>query len=365
MDLAAVADRSVIETDEILFDRRGGVAIATLNRPQALNAVTLGMYRAFEPRLTAWTSDPGVRALVLRGAGERAFCAGGDVRAIYQARGQTLGPGDYKYDLFREEYLFIRQLHRFPKPQIALAHGITMGGGAGLSINGRYRVATAGTVFAMPEVFIGSIADVGATRFFNLCPGFIGLYLALTGGRVGAADALYCGFATHYLPQDRFARLTDALAAEDLRNGAEQVEEVLARFAGNPGEATLPALRPAIDRCFGKGSVEEIFAALQHEAGPWAKEALAAMQRASPLSLKITHRQMQMGAGMELEAALALEFRIIQHLLGESDFYEGVRAVLVDKDKKPRWRFSSLAEVSEAEVERHFASLGERELRFT
>ena len=353
--------------DEILFDRRGGLAIATLNRPRALNAVTLGMYRAFEPRLIQWASDSGVHAVLLKGAGDRAFCAGGDVRAIYEERARPLGPGDYKFDLFREEYLFVRQLHRFAKPRIALAQGITMGGGAGLSINGSHRVATESTLFAMPEVFIGSLPDVGATRFFNRCPGLVGHYLALTGGRVGAADALVCGFATHFVPQESLGKLEGALGAIDWRPGEEQaqVDEVLARFAGNPGEASLPALRPAIDRCFGKSTVEGIVAALQQEEGPWAKEALAAMQRASPLSLKLALRQMRLGAGMEIEAALALEFRIIMRLLADGDFYEGVRAVVVDKDKRPRWRFSSLEEVSEAEVDRHFATLGERELRFS
>lgn len=351
--------------DDILFERRGALGIATLNRPQALNAVTLGMFRAFAPRLDEWARDPGVGAVLLRGAGERAFCSGGDVRRIYDARGRPTAPGDYKFDMFREEYLFIQKLHRFPKPRIALARGITMGGGAGLAINGSCRVATGSTVFAMPEVFIGSITDVGATRFFNLCPGRIGLYLALTGGRVGAADALYCGFATHFVPQEKLPALTEALAALPLReDAAGQIEAALLRFAGDPGKASLPALRPAIDRCFSRGSVEEIVAALEREDGAWAKEALLAMQRASPLSLKLTLRQIRLGAGMEVEQALALEFRLIQHLLEGDDFYEGVRAVLVDKDKKPRWRFSSLVQIGEAEVERHFASVGERELRF-
>ena len=354
-------------TDEILFDHRGGVALATLNRPEALNAITLGMYRAFEPRLTGWAVDPGVRAVLLQGAGTRAFCAGGDVRLIYQSRLSPSLPGDYKFDLFREEYFFIQKLHRFAKPTIALARGITMGGGAGLSVNGSHCVATETTVFAMPEVFIGSVPDVGATRFLNRCPGFVGHYLALTGGRVGAADALECGLATHFVPEEKIGRVTEALGAVDWREEAEfaQVDEVLLRFAGKPGKGVLSALRPAIDRCFGKSSVEEIVAALRQEEGAWAREALAAMQRASPLSLKLTLRQLRVGAGMEIEAALALEFRVIQHLLAGSDFYEGVRAVLVDKDQKPRWRFSSLEQVSEAEVERHFESLGDRELRFS
>ena len=322
------------------------------------------MFRAFAPRLSEWSRDPGVHAVLLRGNGDRAFSAGGDVRAIYQARGRPLVRGEYGFDMFREEYLFIQRLHRFPKPWIALAHGITMGGGAGLCVNGSFRVATETTAIAMPEVFIGSIPDVGATRFLNACPGRIGLYLALTGSRVGAADALYCGLATHHVPQDRLGALTAALGEVEWRRGEEsaQAGAVLARFSGTPGEATLPARRPAIDRCFGKRSVEAIVAALRQEPGGWAEEALTAMQRASPLSLKLVFRQMAVGAGMEIEGALALEFRVIQHLLAEDDFYEGVRAVVVDKDRKPRWRFASLAQVSEDEVERHFASLGEREL---
>lgn len=353
--------------DEILFDQQEGLAVATLNRPEALNAVNLRMYRAFETQLAAWTTRPGVSALLLRGAGKRAFCAGGDIRAIYETRGRPLVRGEYAFDMFWEEYIFIRNFHRFPKPQIALAHGITMGGGAGLSINGAFRVVTESTVIAMPEVFIGSIPDVGATRFFNACPGRTGRYLALTGGRVGAADALYCGFATHFVPQERLGALSAALGELVWRAGEEsaQARAVLARFGASPQPAKLPSLQPAIDRCFGRDSVEAIVAALGDEPAPWAREALAAMQHASPLSLKVAFRQLAVGVGMELEAALTLEFRIIQNLLAEEDFCEGVRAVVVDKDRKARWKFSSLAQVTEEEVERQFASLGERELSFS
>ncbi len=354
--------------EEILFERHGGLAIATLNRPKALNAVNLGMYRAAEPRLAGWAADPEVHALLLRGTGPRAFCAGGDIRAIHDARGRPLVQGEYAFDMFREEYLFIEQLHRFPRPRIALAHGITMGGGMGLSVGGTFCVVTETTLMAMPEVFIGSIPDVGATRFFNACPGRIGLYLALTGARIGAADALYCGFATHHVRQDELEALTTALRELGWRRGTEraQAREVLERFSAVPGEARLPSLRPAIDRCFGRRSVEEILDALRREGGGWAEESLDALQRASPLSLKLVFRQLALGAAapMSIEAALVLEFRLIQHLLAGEDFYAGVRAVLVDKTRAPRWRFSSPAEVSEAEVDRHFASLGERELSF-
>jgi enoyl-CoA hydratase len=352
-------------TGEILFEQQGGLAVATLNRPAALNAVNLRMYRAFEPKLAGWATDSSVGALLLRGAG-RAFCAGGDVRAIYESRERPLVRGEYAFDMFREEYLFIHHLHRFPKPQIALAHGITLGGGAGLSINGRFRVVTETTAMAMPEVFIGSIPDVGATRFLNACPGRTGLYLALTGGRVGAADALYCGFATHYVPEEELGRLTAALCEVRWRRGEEytQAASVLDSFGKPPPEATLPQRQAAIDRCFGKSSVEAMVGALREEGAPWAEAALAAMERASPLSLKLAFRQLQCGVGMDLEAALTLEFRIILNLLAEEDFYEGVRAVVVEKDRRPRWKFSLLAQVSEADVERRFASLGERELSF-
>jgi enoyl-CoA hydratase len=352
--------------NEILLERQGGLGIVTLNRPQALNTLSLAMYRRFDPQLIAWGEDESVRAVVLRGAGDRAFCAGGDVRAIRDARREDGGSGDYKADFFREEYRLIERVHRFPKPYIALVDGITMGGGCGVSINGGFRVATERTVFAMPEVHIGLFPDVGASRFLNLCPGRIGLYLALTGTRVRAADALYCGFATHYVPHARLGELTAALATLDWAKGNpdQQVAAVIARFAADAGEARLPALQAAIDRCFAGGSVEAIVAALRQERAPWADEALAAIVRASPISLKITFHQLMLGRGISVEEALTLEYRMTQHVMAGHDFFEGIRALLVEKDNRPRWEHASLEAVSAGEVARYFDSLGERELRF-
>jgi len=350
---------------EILLERQGALGTVTFNRPKALNTLTLGMYRAFDPQLVAWGKDGAVLALLVRGAGERAFCAGGDVRAIYDAR-QGGGAGDYKADFFREEYSLIRRVHGFPKPYIALVDGIAMGGGCGVSINGSHSIATERTLFAMPEVHIGLFPDVGASRFLNLCPGRIGRYLALTGTRLRGADALYCGFASHYVPHDRLADFTNTLASLDWSQGEarRQVDRVLARFAADPGPAELSALQPAIDRCFAGNSVEAIVAALERESGEWAETALAAIRRASPLSLKITLRQLELGRGMTLEAALALEYRMTQHVMAGHDFFEGIRALLVDKDQKPRWQHASLEAVTDEEVESYFAGIGERELRF-
>ena len=358
--------------DDILFGRAGGVATVTLNRPQALNAFTLGMYRRFDPMLRQWADDPGVRAVLVRGAEGRAFCAGGDIRAIYEAGSGRSGDRALTADFFREEYQLIRRLHRYRKPYIAIIDGITMGGGAGVSVNGRYRVATERTLLAMPETGIGLFPDVGATRFLNLCPGHIGRYLALSGARLGPADALYCGFATHFVPRERVPALVAALADGAGRPGREpsQVEEALAAFHRDPGEAPLIARRSVIDRCFAADSVEAILEALGREAaaggrdGEWAAQTRAGLLTKSPTSLKITLHQLLVGRGFDIEPALALEYRLTQHVMRGYDFYEGVRALLVDKDQRPRWRPATLAEVTDAIVESYFAPLGEDELLF-
>ena len=351
--------------EDILFGREGGVATITLNRPQALNAFTLGMYRALAPTLRQWEQDREARAVLIRGAGERAFCAGGDIRAIYEAGRGLSGDRALTSVFFREEYDIIRHIHRFPKPYLAIIDGITMGGGAGVSVNGAYRIATERTLLAMPETGIGLFPDVGATRFLNLCPGHIGRYLGLTGVRLGPADALFCGFATHFVPREQ----VPALVAE-LARAAPEVELVLAAFAADPGPPPIAARRAAIDRCFAAETVDGILDALDREAraagndAEWAAETRSALMTKSPTSLKITLRQLVVGQDFDLEGALTLEYRLTQHVMAGHDFYEGVRAVVVDKDQRPRWRPATLAEVTDRMVDALFTSIGERELRF-
>ena len=357
---------------EILLGRAGGLATLTINRPQALNALTLDNYRHFAPALAAWAADPSVHAVLVRGAGGRAFCAGGDVRAVYEAGRGIGGDRDLTAVFFREEYQLIRQIHRFPKPYIAIIDGITMGGGAGISVNGAYRLATGRTLFAMPETAIGLFPDIGATRFLNHAPGHVGRYLGLTGARLRAADALYCGFATHVLAEGTVEPLVEALARTEWRAGAErqQLEAVLSRLAMEREPAPLAALRPAIDRCFAGDTIEAILAALAAEAAGggafagWAAETRAGLLTRSPTSLKVTLRQLQIGADYDLDQALILEYRLTQHMMAGHDFYEGVRAALIDKDQKPRWRPATLAEIDEATVAAYFAPLGDRELNF-
>jgi enoyl-CoA hydratase len=355
------------ENDEIVLGREGGVATLTINRPKALNALTLENYRRFGPALRAWAEDPAVHAVVVRGAGERAFCAGGDVRAVYEAGRGISGDPDLPAVFFREEYELIRHIHRFPKPYLAIIDGITMGGGSGISVNGGYRIATERTLFAMPETAIGLFPDVGATRFLNRCPGQIGRYLGLTGVRLRAADTLYCGFATHVVPQDRVAEMVADLG-RTVRETECGIDGVLARWAADPGPAPLAALRPAIDRCFAGGSIETILDALDREAAGdgdyagWAAATRTDLLTKSPTSLKITLRQLLVGRDYDLEAALALEYRLTQHIMAGHDFYEGVRAMLIDKDQQPRWQPATLDGVSDAMVDAYFAPIGDREL---
>jgi enoyl-CoA hydratase len=353
---------------DIVFGRDGGIATVTLNRPQALNAFTLAMYRRFDPMLRSWPDDPSVHVVVIQGAGDRAFCAGGDVRAVYEAGKGISGERAYTSYFFAEEYRLIRRIHHFPKPYIAILDGITMGGGAGVSVNGAYRIATEKTMLAMPETGIGLFPDVGATRFLNLCPGAIGRYLGLTGARLGAADALYCGLATHFVPRERLPELMARLSGAAWPAGEERTlaEALLGEFTADPGPASLAGKRAQIDRCFGFDTVEAILDTLGLETveAEWAQQTRAGLLTKSPTSLKVTLRQLVLGQGFDLEDALRLEYRMTQHVMAAHDFYEGIRAVLIDKDQNPRWRPATLAEVDGALVAAHFASLGDGELQF-
>jgi enoyl-CoA hydratase len=359
-------------SENILFGREGAVATVLLNRPRALNAFTLGMYRRFDPMLLTWADDPTIRAVLVRGAGDRAFCAGGDIRAIYEAGRGIAGDPALTSIFFWEEYELIRRLHRYRKPYLAIIDGITMGGGAGVSVNGAYRVATEKTMLAMPETAIGLFPDVGATRFLNLCPGRVGRYLGLTGVRLGPADALYCGFATHFVLREQVPLLVERLGQIEWRDGEEcaQVDMLLDTFAADPGKPPLTARRDAIDRCFAGNTVEAVLDALECEVADnggeadWAAETLAVLAVKSPTSLKITLRQLIEGESCDIEGALALEYRLTQHVMQGHDFYEGVRAALIDKDQKPAWQPATLAEVSTAMIDTYFASLGDGELRF-
>jgi enoyl-CoA hydratase len=346
------------ETDLIL-DRIGAAGIVTLNRPAALNAVNRPMVRGLRDALERWRHDDTVSRVIVTAAGGRAFSAGGDLRAIYEAG--RAGRQRESLDFWREEYALNAAIRHYPKPYVALIDGIVMGGGVGVSVHGSHRVAGDRFDFAMPEVGIGFFPDVGATWFLPRLPGEIGTYCALTGARLKAADAVAAGIATHRVPAARFAELAEALC------GADSVDAVLAGFvtAGEPldGAGDITAHRGAIDRIFAAPGVEDILAGLDAQAAgtdadaAWAGGVAATIRAKAPLSLKIALAQMMRGRHWSFAECMQAEFRIVSRVVYGHDFYEGIRAVIIDKDNRPRWEPATLAEVTAETVEGHFAPL--------
>jgi enoyl-CoA hydratase len=344
---------------EILFEQRGAAGVVTLNRPRALNAVTHGMVRALAAQLDEWARDPAVTRVVVTAAGDRAFSAGGDIRALYEL-GRAKRHAE-ALTFWREEYILNTAIKRYPKPYVSLIDGIVMGGGVGISVHGSHRVAGDRFSFAMPEVGIGFFPDVGATWFLPRLPGEIGAYCALTGERLDAADGMVATVATHHVASARLPELLEALC------GGAPVDTLLAAFTTRTGGAALLRWRAAIDRLFVGDRVEGILSALDREASSksadaeFAAETAANIRNKSPTSLKLALAQVRLGKTLTFEACMQTEFRIVSRIIHGRDFYEGVRAVIVDKDNAPRWRPPALAEVAQAEVERHFAPL-EQEL---
>lgn len=342
---------------ETIFSLRNGVAHILLNRPQVLNALSPAQLPPLSAQLSAWAADTSVRAVVVQGAGGRAFCAGGDIRAVWEA--QARGDLAAARAIFRDEYRLNHRIHTFPKPFVSLLDGLVMGGGAGVAMNGTFRVASERTLFAMPEAAIGFFPDTGATWFLSRCPGRVGLYLGLTGARIGAADCLWAGLATHYVPSADHPALLATL-----EKGAEPVEAVLARFHRDPGPSALAAQAEGIDSCFGLPTLREIISALIADGNEWAWEAVEPIGDNCPTSLAVIFRQLTTADGLDIAQALRREFRMAWRFVASREFHEGIRAAVVDKDRQPVWQPQTIVEVDPAWVEECFAPLGEDELSF-
>jgi len=341
---------------EILFEVKDGLGLITLNRPKVLNSISHGMILEMERVIPGWERDPAVKAVVVRGAGDRAFCAGGDVAGLYREMRDNPA-GTLRRDFFRDEYIINRRIYRYAKPWISLIDGIDMGGGVGLSVHGSHSVATEKFLFAMPETTIGLFPDVGGGYFLTRLPGALGTFLALTSHRLKAADALWAGIVQAYVPSARLDELQEALAASDL-GGADAnrtVDAVIARFAEDAGAPGLPAQMATIDRCFSAGGLPEIVANLESDGGEWAGKQLAALRKLSPLSMAITLEQLKRCANRSFEDTMTIEYRMSQACMKAGhDFFEGVRAVLIDKDQKPRFNPPTVAGVTDAMVAAHF-----------
>uniref|UniRef100_A0A8D3DMY7 3-hydroxyisobutyryl-CoA hydrolase n=1 Tax=Scophthalmus maximus TaxID=52904 RepID=A0A8D3DMY7_SCOMX len=315
---------------EVLLEKVGRAGVITLNRPKVLNALNLTMIRQIYPQLRKWENDNDTDIVIIKGDGGKAFCAGGDIRAVTEAGkvGDSLAQ-----DFFREEYILNDAIGSCRKPYIALIDGITMGGGVGLSVHGRFRVATEKTLFAMPETAIGLFPDVGGGYFLPRLRGRLGLFLALTGFRLKGRDVHRAGVATHFVESKKIPDMEKELV--DLTSPSpEDISRVLDTYQTKVRNVTL----------------------LSHST--------KTLSKMSPTSLKITYKQLQAGASLSLRDVLVMEYRLCQACMRGCDFYEGVRAVLVDRDQNPRWSPSTLEEVSEQRVQQCFSSLGERDLTF-
>lgn len=359
---------------EILFEQRGQLGLVTLNRPEALNALTYGMVRALDTQLDLWAEDDTIAVVAIQGAGDKAFAAGGDIRALYDggAGGMT---GEKNFPFFADEYRLNVKIKRYPKPYVAIMDGIVMGGGVGVSIHGSHRIITERTMFAMPETGIGLFPDVGATYFLpRIFDGSnLGLWVGLTGARIKGPDAAYVLDAVA-VPSEKLDTMLDILASDDALNML--VEPGTIECEGQE-EISFPAawwgdLRQRLDghvaeieRLFSATSIEEVLRRLADEGTEWATKQRKTILTKSPTSTRIAFRQIREGAKLSFEDCMRLEYRLARYCMTHPDFYEGVRAVILDKDNAPKWSPASLDEATEAFVAEAFADLGDEELDLT
>jgi len=336
-------------TDDVLIGTEGSLGRIRLNRPKAINALTMPMIQAIQTALTEYETDPEIAAVLISGEGERGLCAGGDIRALYDH-----GRDGFGHEFFRAEYRVNAHIAAYEKPYVAIMDGITMGGGVGVSAHGAIRIVTERTKLAMPETGIGFFPDVGGTWLLAHAPGEIGTCLGLTGEGFSGADAIYAGLADHYVESAKLPALIEKLSALPATADIESVRSVVQGFSI---EVTPPlaAHRTDIDTAFAFDTVEEIVAALESAGTEFARKILGDLSRKSPTSLKVALRLLRAGrTSKSLEECLQREFDASHVVLASDEFYEGVRAAVVDKDRNPKWSPATVQEVTPALVESYF-----------
>lgn len=326
--------------ESVIFATKGHLGLITLNRPQALNALNLEMIKAIQQQLLTWQIDPSIHAVVLQSSSDKAFCAGGDVRRLYE-EGRANDPQQLSF--FWHEYRLNEFISRFPKPYIVLMNGITMGGGVGISLHSPLAIASERFIFAMPETAIGLFPDVGACYLLAQCPGALGMYLGLTGHRLNAGQALAAGLITYTLPANQFDAFIDALATINLSVEAHsQISAYLQSFIKPESMVDLAM----INNYFSEASLKDCIKKLQLSDHPWAIATLKELQQKSPISLELTFIRIQQAKHQSLAECLTADYDMIRHVVRGHDFYEGIRAMLIDKDKTPRWQPAILEAVS-------------------
>nr|XP_035160128.2 3-hydroxyisobutyryl-CoA hydrolase, mitochondrial isoform X1 [Callithrix jacchus] len=353
------------DATEVLLEKKGCAGVITLNRPKVLNTLTLNMIRQIYPQLKKWEQDPETFLIIIKGAGGKAFCAGGDIRVVSEAEkaNQKIAPL-----FFREEYMLNNAIGSCQKPYVALLHGITMGGGVGISVHGQFRVATEKCLFAMPETAIGLFPDVGGGYFLPRLQGKLGYFLALTGFRLKGRDVYRAGIATHFVDSEKLGVLEEDLLA--LKSPSkEDVAAVLENYhteckIDRDKSFILEEHLDKINSCFSANTMEQIIENLQQDGSSFALEQLKVINKMSPTSLKITLRQLMEGSSKTLQEVLTMEYRLSQACMRGHDFHEGIRALLIDKDRSPKWKPADLKEVTDEYLNNHFKSLGSNDLKF-
>lgn len=339
-------------TTELSFSREGQIGLITLNRPAALNALNLAMIKSLQQQLSLWADDRSIHAVIIQGSGERAFCAGGDIRSLYD---NAQLPLIEKLQFFWHEYRLNHYISNYKKPYIALMNGITMGGGVGISLHGSHPIASDRFIFAMPETGIGFFPDIGASYLLARCPGMTGIYLGLTGNRIGATDALYLGLVKGIIDSHQFPAVINKLINTDLSEDAHQrVTHCLNEFALFSEQARMESDQQAIDQCFSGSNIEEIFALLKARGDDWAINTLDTLEHKAPLSLKVTLLQIQKAQSLSMAECIKMDYCLVSHFMCDKDFFEGVRALLVDKDKHPHWQPPTLEQVSDEKLMSYF-----------
>tara|TARA_Y100001970_G_scaffold45236_1_gene56731 strand:- start:31612 stop:32724 length:1113 start_codon:yes stop_codon:yes gene_type:complete len=358
---------SASNIDEVLFSERESVGEMVLNRPQALNALTQNMVLLMQDQLEKWSNDSRISMILIRGAprGEKMvpFCSGGDLRSIYEHRNDP--NKTFASIFYAQEYRLNSYINKYPKPYMSIIDGIVMGGGVGVSIHGSHRIMSERSVFAMPETGIGLFPDVGGTYFLSRLPGSIGLYIGLTSARLTASDCLNLGIATHFISSNRIDEFTNAINSCDLQQDTtSKLEEIISYHESVPESAPILQYTDQIDRCFSARCVEEIFSNLEKEKSEWAIETIKILQTKSPTSLKLTFRQLTTLGHLNLRDALNMEYRMAVRCNFSKDWFEGIRAVIIDKDFAPEWYPAEIAEVDHELIDEYFKAPRCGDMRF-
>jgi len=346
-------------SDEILFEKKNGLGLITLNRPKALNALNYSMIKLMYKTLKDWESDQEILAVLVKGEGEKAFCAGGDIRSIYES---ITSGSDMHAHFFRDEYALNEYIYTYSKPYIALMNGYVMGGGMGISQGASFRVVTERSKISMPEVAIGYFPDVGASHFLSKCPGSIGEYLALTGVTLDSEDALYANLADWLLPSSNIPAFLEQLERLNVNIPAsEQLVKILLNLGARntPLNASLEAKRDVIDAIFSLDAVEEIIAALEQAApngNVWIAETVGLMKKRSPIAMVGARETVHRGKHLSISECFSMELELSARWIEVGDFAEGIRALIIDKDNSPKWAFT-LPELTEQKIQELFPLL--------